>query len=59
MFEGAELEGIIPLPGAGMVRLGGDQIPAGDQFVASDGVVVVDRPLVLFESLGVVLDTNN
>ena len=44
MVEGAELEGIIPLPGAGMVRLGGDQIAASDQFVALDGGVVAKWP---------------
>ncbi len=37
MFEGAKLECIIPIAGAGVIRLGGDQIAAGDQFVALDG----------------------
>jgi hypothetical protein len=59
MFEGAELVGIIPLPGAGMIRLGGDQVAAGDQLVALDAGVVVDGPLIIFENLGGVVDTNN
>ena len=59
MFEGAELECIVPMAGAGMVRLGGDQVAAGHQFVAFDGGVVVDGPLIIFENFGVVLDTNN
>jgi hypothetical protein len=42
-----------------MVRLGGDQVTAGNQFVALDGGVVVNRPPILAEDLGVVLDTNN
>ncbi len=37
VLQGAELEGIIPLPGAGMVRLGGDQVATGDQLVTLDG----------------------
>jgi hypothetical protein len=40
VFEGAELERVIPSPGARMVRLGGDQVAARDQFVALDGRVV-------------------
>ena len=59
MFEGTELECTIPSPGAGMVRLGGDQIAAGDQFVALDGGLVVDGPLIFLETLGGVLDTND
>ena len=43
---------IVPLPGAGMVRLGGDQVAAGDQLVAFDAGVVVDGPLIIFENLG-------
>jgi len=41
-----------------MVRHGGDQIAACHQFVALDRGVVVDRPPVFAEGLGVVLDTN-
>ena len=42
-----------------LIRLGGDQIATGDQFVAVDGGVVVDCPLIILENLGVVLDTND
>jgi hypothetical protein len=59
VFEGAKLKLVVPLPGAGMIRFGGDQVAAGNQFVALDGGVVVDRPPILAEGLGVVLDTNN
>ncbi len=59
VLERAELECIIPIAGPGMVRLGGDQVAAGDQLVALDGGVIVHRPLTIFENLGVVLDTNN
>ncbi len=41
-----------------MVRLGGDQVAARDQLVALDGGVVVDGPLIFFEGLGGVVDTN-
>ena len=59
VLEEAELEGIIPIAGPGMVRLGGDEIPSGDQFVAFDAGVVVDGPLIIFENLGGVVDTND
>jgi hypothetical protein len=59
VLERAELERIISLSGAGMVRFGGNQVAAGDQLVALDGDVVVDGPLVVLEGLGVVLDTNS
>jgi hypothetical protein len=59
VLQATELECIIPLRGAGMVRLGGDQVAAGDQFVTLDGGVVVDGPPILVEGLGVVLDTNS
>ena len=59
VLQRAKLERIIPIPGPGMVRLGGDQVAAGDQFVALDGGVVVDGPLVFFEGLCGVLDTNS
>ena len=52
MFQGAELECIIPLTGPGVVRFGGDQVMAAGQFVALDGGVIVDGPLVIFEGLG-------
>jgi len=52
VLQGAELERVIPSPGAGMVRLGGDQVAAGEQLVPLDGGVVVDSPLVFFEALG-------
>jgi hypothetical protein len=45
MFEGAELECIIPIAGPGMVRLGGDQVAASDQLVALDGGTIVDGHL--------------
>ena len=35
-----------------MVRLGGDQVAAGDQLVALDGGVVVDGPPIIFENFG-------
>jgi hypothetical protein len=44
VFQGAELEGIIPSPGAGMVGLGWDQVTPGNQFVALDGGVVAKWP---------------
>jgi hypothetical protein len=59
VFQGAELERVIPLPSPGVVRLGGDQVTARDQFVSLDGGVVVDGPLIILEDFGVVLDTNN
>jgi hypothetical protein len=54
-----ELECIIPIAGAGMIRLGGDQVAACHQFMALDGGVVVDGPLIIFENFGGVLDTND
>jgi hypothetical protein len=59
VLERSELECIIPIAGPGMVRLGGDQVAASHQFVALDGGVVVNGPLIIFENFGVVLDTNN
>ena len=44
MFEGAELECIVPSPGTGIVRLGGYQVAPRDQFVAQDGGVVAKWP---------------
>jgi hypothetical protein len=58
VFEGAELEGIIPVAGARVVRFGGDQVAAGNQFVALDEGVVVDGPLIILEGFSGVLDTN-
>jgi hypothetical protein len=52
VLKRAELEGIIPMAGPGVVRLGGDQVATTDQFVAFDGGVVVDRPPILAEGLG-------
>jgi hypothetical protein len=59
VFQGAELQLVIPIASARVVRLGGDQVAACHQFVALDGGVVVDGPLIIFENLGVVLDTNS
>ena len=59
MLKRTELKRVIPLPGARVVWLGGDQVAAGHQLVALDGSVVVNGPFVFFESFGVVLDTNN
>jgi hypothetical protein len=42
VLERAELERVIPSPGAGVVWFGGDQVTTGDQFVALDGGIVVD-----------------
>jgi hypothetical protein len=42
VLQRAELQLVIPLTGAGMVRLGGEQVTVLDQFVALDGGVVVD-----------------
>jgi len=39
VLEGAELKRVIPLPCAGVIGLGGDQVAAGDQFVALDASV--------------------
>ena len=44
VFQGAELECIVPIAGPGMVRLGGDQVAAGGQFVTLDGGVVAKWP---------------
>jgi hypothetical protein len=41
-----------------MVRLGGDQVAAAGQLVALDGGIIVDRPAVVTEIFGVVVDTN-
>ena len=41
----AQLELIVPIAGAGMVRLGGDQVAASDQLVALDGGTIVDGHL--------------
>jgi len=46
---GAGLKRIVPVAGAGMIRLGGDQVAASDQFVALDGSEVVESPAVLAE----------
>ena len=43
VLQATELERIIPRPGARVVCLGGDQVAAGEQFVALDRGVVVDR----------------
>ena len=59
VFQGTELESRITPSGPGMVRLGGDQVSARDQFVALDGGVVMYGPLIIFENLGGVLDTND
>ena len=59
VFEGDKLQPVIPLVGAGMVRLGGNRVAACRQFVAFDGGIVVDRPLIILEGLGGVLDTNS
>ena len=59
MVQWAELEFTIPIAGPRMIRLGGDQVAAHDQFVALDGGVAAHRPLVILENFGVVLDTNN
>jgi hypothetical protein len=44
VLEGTELKCIIPVAGARVVRLGEDQVAAGDQFVALDGGVVAKWP---------------
>jgi hypothetical protein len=59
LYLTTELECIIPIAGAGMIRLGGDQVAACHQFKALDGGVVVDGPLIIFENFGGVLDTND
>ena len=58
VLQATELERTVPIAGPGVVGLGGDQVAARDQLVALDGCVVVDGPLVIFEGLGGVLDTN-
>lgn len=57
VLQGAKLELIVPPPGAGMVRLGGDEVAPRDQLVALDGGVVVDRPAVLTEIARAIVDT--
>jgi hypothetical protein len=57
MLERAKLELVVPLPGAGMVRLGGDEVAPRDKLVAPDGSVVVDRPAVVAEALGAIVGT--
>ena len=59
VLQGAELQLVIPIAGAGVVWLGGDQFAACHQLVALDGGVVVDGPLVILEGLGGVVDTND
>ena len=44
VLQRAELERIVPVAGAGMVRLGGDQVAARDQLLAFDGGVVAKWP---------------
>jgi hypothetical protein len=51
VLERAELERIISLSGAGMVRFGGNQVAAGDQLVALDGGVVAKCPTYLLSDL--------
>jgi len=53
LYLTTELKLVVPTPGAGMVRLGGDQVAAGHQLVALDGGVVAKWPAVLAEGLGV------
>ena len=53
LYLATELKLVVPLTGAGMVRLGGDQVAACHQFVAFDGGIIVDRPLITFENFGV------
>ena len=43
MLQAAELELVIPLTRAGVVRLGGDQVTPGDQLAALEGGVVMNR----------------
>jgi len=54
VFEGAKLKLIVPTPGAGVVRLSGDQVTARDQFVALDGGVddLDDGHTLLYNSFG-------
>jgi hypothetical protein len=47
VLQEAKLECIIPIAGAGVVRLGGDQVAACHQFVALDGGVVAKWPTYL------------
>jgi hypothetical protein len=44
VFERPELQLVIPLAGAGVVRLGGDQVAASCQLLALDGGVVAKWP---------------
>jgi hypothetical protein len=59
LYLATELKLVVPTPGTGMVRFRRDQVTPSDQFVALDGGVVVDGPLIILEGLGVVLDTNS
>jgi hypothetical protein len=52
------LQLVVPLPGAGMVRLGGDEVAPGNQLVAPNGGIIVDRPAVVAEIARAVVDTN-
>jgi hypothetical protein len=56
--KGAELQLVVPLSGARMVRLGGEKVPPRDQLVTFDRGVVVNGPLIIFENLGGVVNTN-
>jgi hypothetical protein len=49
VLEGAKLERIIPIASPGMVRLGGDQVAARDQFMALDGGIVARSPTAIFD----------
>ena len=59
VFQGAELQLVIPLAGAGVIRLGGKQVALRDQLVAFDRGIVMDRPTVVAEAFGgATVDTN-
>ena len=58
VLQGTKLQLIVPIAGAEVVRLRLNQVTARDQFVAFDGGLIVDGPLIILEDLGGVVDTN-
>jgi hypothetical protein len=58
VLQPPDLELVVPLSGAWVVRFIGDQVAPAGQLVAFDGRVVVDGPAVISEGGGGVVNTN-